>query len=505
MNDQNIVIDIEARTEIAQQRIAAMGQLFKGQTAAMTKSLQGVQEQIQALGKQQGFNMPGIRTSSEVMENHMNPAIDKAKTKIGQTSNLANQAKADLDKTGKTGKQAGNDMMEAFDGAAMGLMFFGMQLKRVFGSLMRSGVSTFQNVHSQLENTTTATDRLSGAWQFLKFNIGEALQPVMSQLVPIIDGIAKFVDENKQLTASFLTVGFVLGNLLMAGGALRLAQVAFKDMGKRIGVVETNADDAIQKFKTFKNVAKGIGATIAIGFAIEDVSEAVSAWKEGQRPEAVQEAFTALLQGVGGLVMLSNPVAGGALFALGFTLDFVWDTSPQRRKEIARQVQAATFALGELAGTYFDRSFTGFLRESLIDFFELAAANAVRWTNQLQSMLPGMSGRSQSELQKDINTIQESIRNSLGGQPDVTEARKEFDFNEVYKDRLEELTPATQDKVNAALDPKTEKTMRDVAENTSRLTDELRNRFMKTGQNQTVVRNQQGNLEIINKTANRRN
>jgi len=324
MNDQNIVIDIEARTEIAQQRIAAMGQLFKGQTAAMTKSLQGVQEQIQALGKQQGFNMPGIRTSSEVMENHMNPAIDKAKTKIGQTSNLANQAKADLDKTGKTGKQAGNDMMEAFDGAAMGLMFFGMQLKRVFGSLMRSGVSTFQNVHSQLENTTTATDRLSGAWQFLKFNIGEALQPVMSQLVPIIDGIAKFVDENKQLTASFLTVGFVLGNLLMAGGALRLAQVAFKDMGKRIGVVETNADDAIQKFKTFKNVAKGIGATIAIGFAIEDVSEAVSAWKEGQRPEAVQEAFTALLQGVGGLVMLSNPVAGGALYTRIYKKQFRW-------------------------------------------------------------------------------------------------------------------------------------------------------------------------------------
>jgi len=226
MADQNIVIDIETRTEMAQQRIAAMGQLFKGQTAAMTKSLQGVQEQIQALGKARGFNMPGIRKSSDVMQNQFNPAMQTAKGKINQISGISKTAGSRMSNMGSRGKQAGHSMMEAFDGAAMGLMFFGMQVQRIFAGIMRSSISTFQDVHSQLEDSTTATDRLSGAWQYLKFNIGEALQPVMSWLVPIVDTMAKFVEENKALVRGFIITGTVLGTLAMLYGAVKLGMLS---------------------------------------------------------------------------------------------------------------------------------------------------------------------------------------------------------------------------------------------------------------------------------------
>jgi len=233
MADQQIVIDIEARTAQAMQKLRAMGKMMRAQSAAMATSMQGVQEQLQALGQGKGFDMPEIRGRAEAME-----AFDKQTKKVNTNMNtLAAQgmvAAESMESAGSKGKKAGRGISNSFDEAALGVMFFGMQIQRIFGGIIRSGISTFNKVHSQLESTTTATDRLSGAWKFLKFNIGEAMQPLMAFLFPIVESIARWVEEHQKLTRWILLSGAAVGALLMAYGSLKLGIGAVIDMFSKL-------------------------------------------------------------------------------------------------------------------------------------------------------------------------------------------------------------------------------------------------------------------------------
>jgi len=265
MADQQITIDIEARTEMARNKIAAMGQMFKGQTAAMTKSMQGVQQQIQALGKAKGIQMPGIVTMSDAM-GEFDSRTQGVTQNLDNISQASNKAKSSVSKMGQSGQRAGHGMMEAFDGAAMGLMFFGMQVQRIFGGIMRTSISTFQKVHSRLEDTTTATDRLSGTWQYLKFQIGEALQPVMAWLQPIVETMANLVKENQNLVAGFLVTGVALGTLAMLYGAVKLGMLSIIAIGKRVNTALT------------KHMARVMGVTTnLVGFQAASVGASIAA------------------------------------------------------------------------------------------------------------------------------------------------------------------------------------------------------------------------------------
>lgn len=502
--DQNIVIDIEARTEMAQQRIAAMGQLFKGQTAAMTKSLQGVQEQIQALGKQQGFNMPGVKKSSDVMKNHMNPALDKAQTKINQTSGLAEQARNKFKNMGDSGKKAGNDMMEAFDGAAMGLMFFGMQLQRVFGGIMRTSVSTFQDVHSQLENTTTQTDRLSGAWKFLKFNIGEALQPVMGFLTPIVANVAELVDRFPGVTRKIIVLGTVLGGLLTAGGALRLAQLAFKDMAGRI----SNMPGQLSKLSGKMKALSGLGAAISVGLTIQSFSDALDEWEKGDHGDAIRTAIKGIAQGTAGLLFaLGRPGLGAAMLAASFTLDFLMSEGTNKKiKAFGRAVSAFFKTVAQESAKFFQRDFFDQINEAFLDFSEGVMSFMLRSSAVMSGEDPFSK-----DLQDKIDKVNKQFREDFTFSQDVPlkddpNALEDFNFSKRFEENLDEITPdrtVGEKELNRALDPEDKKALQDIRDNT-RLSREVLTRFFDTPPNKQVRTNpNSGNLEIINKTASR--
>jgi len=308
MADQNIVIDIETRTDTAMQRIAAMGQLFRSQTAAMSKSMQGIQSQIQALGKGFGFNMPDTFDQADALGEFDQRAkgVNKRMNNLAAQGMIAAEA---VEVTGQRGKQAGNSMMEAFDGAAMGLMFFGMQVQRIFTGIMRSGISTFQDVHSQLENTTTATDRLSGAWQFLKFNIGEALQPVMEWLLPIVDTVAKFIEENKTLVRWVTILGAAFGTLAMTLGAVQLGWLALKSAFTAGGFLSG-----------FASLLSGpvAGAIAAIAGVIYTVTEA---WNESSffRSSIKENIITPIQKAFEGLIGDTDTLSTVLDYLLGIT------------------------------------------------------------------------------------------------------------------------------------------------------------------------------------------
>jgi phage-related minor tail protein len=268
MADQQIVIDIEARTAQAMQKLRAMGKMMRAQSAAMATSMQGVQEQLQALGQGKGFDMPEISGRAEAME-----AFDKQTKKVNTNMNtLAAQgmvAAESMESAGSKGKKAGRGISNSFDEAALGVMFFGMQIQRIFGGIIRSGISTFNKVHNQLESTTTATNRLSGAWKFLKFNIGEAMQPLMAFLFPIVEGIARWVEEHEKLTRWILITGAAVGALLMAYGSLKLGIGAVIDMfGKFTTLIQPLMQAVASLGGVFSGVVATIGAIIAVFIAI---------------------------------------------------------------------------------------------------------------------------------------------------------------------------------------------------------------------------------------------
>lgn len=110
-----------------------------------------------------------------------------------------------------------------FAGWAMSLMFAGMALQRMSTQLMQFGTKAFNEVAHSVEGTVTASDKLDGSMKYLGYTIGEAMQPAIEWLIPIVDTISEWVSENEGLVAGLIVTGIVLGTLLSVGGSLKLA------------------------------------------------------------------------------------------------------------------------------------------------------------------------------------------------------------------------------------------------------------------------------------------
>lgn len=116
-----------------------------------------------------------------------------------------------------------NKSKRPFAGFALSIMFLGQQMKQIFTSIATAGLSTFNDVAHSVEGNITSLDLLNAEWTYLKFNIGEALMPLIDWLIPIVSSIADWVQEHQALTAAIVAGGLALGTVLMVAGALKLA------------------------------------------------------------------------------------------------------------------------------------------------------------------------------------------------------------------------------------------------------------------------------------------
>ncbi len=110
-----------------------------------------------------------------------------------------------------------------FQGWALSVMFFGMAMQRVFSDIWKQSAATFNDVSHSVAGTVTGFDLLEGSITYLQYSIGAALEPVVMQLVPIIDKITEWVQENEALTAGIVKWGFIIGSVLFMVGFLTLA------------------------------------------------------------------------------------------------------------------------------------------------------------------------------------------------------------------------------------------------------------------------------------------
>jgi hypothetical protein len=136
------------------------------------------------------------------------------------------QIKATLDTTGiEQGVNKINSTLgkAKFAGYALSIMFFGQALERVFNSITSSAIKTFEDVAHSVMYAVTNFDLLNGSIAYLQYGIGAALEPIAGQLIPIINAMADWVNQNPQLVSSLLLVIGALGIILSVGGAAKLA------------------------------------------------------------------------------------------------------------------------------------------------------------------------------------------------------------------------------------------------------------------------------------------
>jgi hypothetical protein len=147
-----------------------------------------------------------------------------------------------------------------FAGWAMSLMFFGMALQRIFGTIRKQATAAFQEVMHSVEGTATDFDMLQGSLKYLGFVVGEALEPLTATLIPIIDAVSRWVEEHPRLTRVLVVFGTVLGGLFAVGGAGVLALNGFIELGAKLGFVELQANGAIKSIGGFSSFKEAFAA-----------------------------------------------------------------------------------------------------------------------------------------------------------------------------------------------------------------------------------------------------
>lgn len=249
--------------------------------------------------------------------------IEKRLNKISTQSKITNRGVkgvndqfATMDKQTKLLDRSLGKFSMQFQGWALSVMFFGMALQRIFFGIAKSSAKTFNDVMHSVEGTVTGFDRLGGSLTFLKFTVGEALEPIAASLIPVLDRITEWVSKNKELTAGIVKWGAILGTVFAVGGAGALAIAGFIDLGAKLGLVTKGLDGSISRVSLLKGALVGIQSIIGISLIIEGITDAMA----GDVFKGTIEALT----GAGFLALATGKSkTGKALIGLGVAMSFV--------------------------------------------------------------------------------------------------------------------------------------------------------------------------------------
>lgn len=151
-----------------------------------------------------------------------------------------------------------------FRGELLSLLFFGAAIQRIFKNITFSSAKFFQEVTEGQTMAGQALTRLTAAWQFLKFTIGDAiataLLPLIPAIVDVVALIADWIERNPKLTAGILGLGLVIGTLFTAVGGLGLG---LSGVAQTFRILIVPLFEAIAGFLGFEAAAVSAGASVA--------------------------------------------------------------------------------------------------------------------------------------------------------------------------------------------------------------------------------------------------
>jgi hypothetical protein len=222
-----------------------------------------------------------------------------------------------------------------FAGWAMSIMFFGMAIQRVFTQIWKTSTKTFQDVMHSVEGTVTGFDLLQGSVKFLGFSVGQSLEPIAMQLIPIIDKMSDWVSENEKLAGEMVKWGIILGGIFAVGGSGVLAINGFIDLAGKINALRAASFAAEAAFQVLK-VALGAGILLYVGYQLFG--------KDKDKPFTTWDWLKNL-----GLASIGGYMVGGPWGALAaFAITLVVMVSQSAMKESLKQVAAFVDAKNKL-------------------------------------------------------------------------------------------------------------------------------------------------------------
>jgi len=199
-------------------------------------------------------------------------------------------------------KNATGASTQAFKGWALSIMFAGMALNRMFGMIRKFGLKAFEEITHSIDGMVTKSDMMQGSMKYLGFVIGDALQPIIGFLIPIVDMIADWIEQNPNLTAGIIALGTAVGIFLSTMGMIVLANAglsqffeiltlgkvtslttALKGLGTSLkglfsGMgVKGAAGAGLAKFGIFAGLIAGIIAALVWIYKLQEV---MGGWKE---------------------------------------------------------------------------------------------------------------------------------------------------------------------------------------------------------------------------------
>jgi len=156
-------------------------------------------------------------------------AFLKTRTEMSKTGIVTTSIITTFDETGKAISKVKKELIDhrkKFEFWSLSIMFFGMQMKRVFGGMWKDMNTSYTKI---TENTTAlgqANLRLSASMTFLQVSIMTALEPILIPLVETIIDLVNWFNELpepiKQVAGLFIVGGYFTGGIMQALGSITM-------------------------------------------------------------------------------------------------------------------------------------------------------------------------------------------------------------------------------------------------------------------------------------------
>ena len=185
--------------------------------------------------------------------------------------------------------KAFKDMNRQLFSASLSMLFFGMALKRISTSIIKSALESFKKITEGSRMSAGAIGILEVHFELLKFTIGEAINTLLQAFLPaiieIILSITDWIQQHDKLAAGILIVTLALGTLLGIFGTLGSALLGIINLFELISASPVTAA-LISGFTELAAVVgefvgvTGLGAILAtIALIVLAVMALYAAWK----------------------------------------------------------------------------------------------------------------------------------------------------------------------------------------------------------------------------------
>jgi len=258
-------------------------------------------------------------------------------------------------------------MTQRFRMELLSVMFGGMLIQRVFGGILRSTTETFKKIVESSEITGTNIHKLSAAFTFLKFTIGDAINTALGPLLPfllkLIIWAADFVAAHPEAVFASIVGLFLTGGFLFAVASFGLFMSGLSQWGPSVKLgIWLGKKGLLAAW-----VLRGAGILLALK-GIGDL--------EDDAIKGAQEILAGL--GIAGFAMGKIKFKGGVAIASAIVLLSLVD-NPDNARALGKfigTVMAAFLGLGQ--------AIEAILKEAWFAFFDLRKpdfANALSKAN----------------------------------------------------------------------------------------------------------------------------